>query len=374
MFPPALPVADRFWFAHRDLGPQGSVTVRLTSMTGTITYPPPDHDEIVPGLVPWAKAGIIIKAGQRPGSPYAALMMTGDHGVRLQHGYRHDIAGSAGRDVPHWLRLTRDGTSITGAESFDGQAWHTVGTVAVPGLPVTAQVGLFATSPGDLTVTGGAEQMRFTQAVGVFDSVSLTGAPEQEWRSNAVGELNRTDWERLHQPAGARFAADGTITVSGSGDIGPIGEDGPPGADAGLSGMAIALIAVRLAAYPDHRSAFVTGALTGLITSGATLAAGRAILTAVILAWGRQRAGTAEGVTAGIPAGPPDGGHAGTNAGQPDDGGHAGTNAGAPNDGDAASNDARTRGNGGNVGTDAGPPELRDGATGRRATGSAHAT
>ncbi|RPJ22557.1 MAG: hypothetical protein EHM35_18120, partial [Planctomycetaceae bacterium] len=51
-------VDDRFYFAYQPLSGDGSITVRLTSMTGIITYPPPNHDEIVPGLVPWAKAGI----------------------------------------------------------------------------------------------------------------------------------------------------------------------------------------------------------------------------------------------------------------------------------------------------------------------------
>ena len=36
------------------------------------------------GLVPWAKAGIIIKASTRQGSAYAAMMVTGGHGVRMQ--------------------------------------------------------------------------------------------------------------------------------------------------------------------------------------------------------------------------------------------------------------------------------------------------
>jgi hypothetical protein len=100
---PAVPIADngrivsdRFWFMHRDLGREGSITVRMTSMTGTITYPPPNHDQIVPGLVPWAKAGIIVKDGVQPGSQYAALMMTGSHGVRFQHDYEHDVAGNTG--------------------------------------------------------------------------------------------------------------------------------------------------------------------------------------------------------------------------------------------------------------------------------------
>ncbi|MFI7689901.1 hypothetical protein ACIBQ6_12555 [Nonomuraea sp. NPDC049655] len=76
---PATPVAadgsavgDTFWFLHRGPGRQGAITVRMTSMTGAITYPPPNHDSIVAGLVPWAKAGIIVKDGPRQGSRYAA--------------------------------------------------------------------------------------------------------------------------------------------------------------------------------------------------------------------------------------------------------------------------------------------------------------
>ncbi|MEJ8641380.1 hypothetical protein WKI68_07620 [Streptomyces sp. MS1.HAVA.3] len=147
-------VNDQFSFLHRDVGVKGSITVRMTSMTGTITYPPPDHDQIVPGLVPWAKAGIIIKDGVRQGSSYAALMLTGGHGVRMQYDYRHDIAGSAGSpggvsgEAPRWLRLTRAGDTVTGHESADGTTWTKVGSVVLPGLPETVQVGLFATSPG----------------------------------------------------------------------------------------------------------------------------------------------------------------------------------------------------------------------------------
>ena len=38
-----------------------------------------------------------MKAGTTPGSAYAAVMVTGDHGVRMQHDFIHDIAGPAGR-------------------------------------------------------------------------------------------------------------------------------------------------------------------------------------------------------------------------------------------------------------------------------------
>jgi hypothetical protein len=295
-------VSDRFWFLHRDLDRGGSITVRMTSMTGTITYPPPNHDEIVPGLVPWAKAGIIVKDGLRQGSPYAALMMTGSHGVRLQYDYRHDIAGGAGgvsEQAPRWLRLTRSGDTITASESSDGNEWGTVGTVALEGLPDVVQVGLFATSPGDLTLRttglGGAiEEIRFTQAVGVFDNVAVEGGAPGAWRSDPVGEMNHTDWEKLHHASGAA-EDDGVITVSGTGDIGPLGEDAG-GGDMRLLGLVLALIIVTVVsarfgagtarettARPTIAArAVVLGAatfLTGVVAVGIVLPVGGAILT-----------------------------------------------------------------------------------------------
>ncbi|WP_433825096.1 hypothetical protein ACQP2E_23490 [Actinoplanes sp. CA-015351] len=279
-----LDVADQFWFLHRDLGPEGSLTVRLTAMTGTITYPPPDHDEIVPGLVPWAKVGLILKDGLRRGSPYAAVMMTGDHGVRFQHNYLHDVAGRPGgvsERVPRWLRLTRSGPTVIGSESVDGKNWVTVGTTLLDGLPDTVQIGLFATSPGDLTLRrvalgGSVEEVRFTQAVGVFDNVT----PGGDWASDPVGEMNRTDWELLHHASGAVEQA-GVVTVSGTGDIGPIGEEAPITTRLALSGLPIALIIVLVVAASVVRSSGTGAAgrrplltmaaasfLTGLIAVG----------------------------------------------------------------------------------------------------------
>lgn len=295
-------VGDRFWFLHRDLGREGSITVRMTAMTGTITYPPPDHDQIVSGLVPWAKAGIIVKDGVRPGSRYAALMMTGGHGVRFQHDYRHDVAGSTGgvsTQSPRWLRLTRSGDTITGAESLDGAQWHTVGSATLDGLPDTVQVGLFATSPGDLTLRkvglgGTIEEVRFTQAVGVFDNVAVEGGATGEWDSESVGEMNHTDWEKYHNPSGA-VESNGVITVSGTGDIGPLGRQGARNVENTLFGLVIGLIvllvvAARYGARTAHESlarpvlaarAAVVGAaafVTGLVAVGAVIPVGAAIL------------------------------------------------------------------------------------------------
>lgn len=294
-------VSDRFWFVHRGLGPHGSITARLTVMTGTITYPPPNHDQIVPGLVPWAKAGIIIKDGLRRGSPYAAVMMTGSHGVRFQYDYRYDIAGSAGAaaQFPHWLRLTRSGDTITGAESADGSEWHTIATARLDGLPDTVQVGLFATSPGDLTLRktgfGGAiEEVRFTQAVGTFDHVSVKGGTPGQWESEPVGEMNRTDWEKRHHASGS-VERSGVIEVSGAGDIGPLSDEGAIPVEKTLVGLPVALIIVLIAAarfgarigrdpvgrrviIPRGADVGLAAFVTGLIAVGITLPAGVAIL------------------------------------------------------------------------------------------------
>jgi hypothetical protein len=294
-------VADRFWFVHRDLGPQGSITVRLTDMTGTITYPPPDHDAIVSGLVPWSKTGIIVKDGTEQGSAYAAVMMTGQHGVRMQYDYRYDIAGAPGQvapGAPRWLRLTRDGDEITGAESTDGVHWHQIGTATLEGLPDIVQVGLFAASPGDLTLDpvglGGAiETVRFTQASGVFDHIELEGAADGEWQSAAIGEMNQTSWEKHHNPSGA-VEADGTITVSGTGDIGPLSDEGVDLLRLLLTGLPIGLCIMVVAAArwgarttsaePRPRLTAravvvsIASLLTGLVGVSAAILVGLAIL------------------------------------------------------------------------------------------------
>jgi hypothetical protein len=242
-------VEDRFYFVHQPLTGDGSITVRVMSMTGIITYPPPNHNEIVPGVVPWAKAGVIIKESIEQGSAYAAVMLTGSHGVRMQYNFIEDTAGSSGgvsAESPRWLRLTRSGDTLTGYESPDGTQWTKVGTAHLAGLPATLQVGLFVTSPCDLTVSEGA--CRFTQATADFDQVSLQGEVFGAWSRDEVGDTpEMTDWERYHRSNGL-VESGGTFTVTGTGDIAPLGsgwtiERTLIGTFAGL--IAVIVVAVR---------------------------------------------------------------------------------------------------------------------------------
>src|SRR5262249_24603600 len=126
--PGGEPMTDHFYFVHQSLTGNGSITARITALTGVITYPQSRRNALVPGVEPWAKAGIIIKQNPSQGSAYAAVMITGHHGVRMQDNYTHDMAGPPDRvsaASPRWLRLTRSGDTLTGYQSADGTHWTT---------------------------------------------------------------------------------------------------------------------------------------------------------------------------------------------------------------------------------------------------------
>ena len=144
--PGGEPVNDSFFFVHRTLTGNGSITVQVTSLTGVIGGPSGEHG----GTQPWAKAGVIMKENLSQGSPYAAVMVTPGHGARMQYDYTKDIAGLPGAvagGAPRWLRLVRSGDTITGYDSADGTSWALIGTARLPGLSSTVQAGLFVTSP-----------------------------------------------------------------------------------------------------------------------------------------------------------------------------------------------------------------------------------
>jgi ABC-2 family transporter protein len=236
-------VTDTFYFVRQPLDGNGSITVRVTSLTGTgQPTPRPDGFTGPPLTEPWAKAGIIMKQSTAPGSPYAAIMATPGHGVRMQDNFTHDTAGPAGAVAaasPRWLRLTRSGDTLTGYASANGISWTMVGRARLGGLPSTVQAGLFVASPQDLQATqtfggnnnGGGGP---TQATAIFDHVSLQGQfPGHAWRGGQIGAGELTPFGPVHhcigqtcqksvekEPDGFK-ASGGTFTVAGSGDIAP---------------------------------------------------------------------------------------------------------------------------------------------------------
>lgn len=276
--PDGSAVTDNFYFVHQGLLADGSITARVTSLTGE--YSPSGATQVgangvvtglVPGLQPWSKAGIMIKARAAQGSAYAAMLVTGSHGVRMQWDYTGDttgLAGSPSSSSPRWLRLVRSGSVVTGYDSLDGSSWTRVGSITVQGLPSsgTVQVGLFATSPsyqvstqsfGGASATGGP-----SVATGTFGDVAVSGGsagglwtgtsllppqppvpPQKAQAQQAVNDIFNGSF-RQSGPA--------AFTVTGSGDIAPNVLDAPDGVgmspQSALTGMFAALIVVIVVA------------------------------------------------------------------------------------------------------------------------------
>jgi hypothetical protein len=215
--PDGTEVRDAFTFVNRELSSDGSITVRVTRLAAEV--PGPEPYQLTPVVVPWAKAGLIIKDGTGSGSSYAAVMLTGARGVRMQYDYTHDIAGGSGTG-PTWLRLVRAGETITGSESADGTTWTVVGTVRLAGLPTTAAAGLFVTSPDYVSeahegVLSGA-QTSFSEATASFDNLTVQGGwSDAQWRTDRLGTPG-------NMPPMPDTERDGdTFQVTGSGDIAP---------------------------------------------------------------------------------------------------------------------------------------------------------
>ncbi|MFI0419294.1 hypothetical protein [Spongiactinospora sp. 9N601] len=286
--PDGTAVNDKYYFVHQPLSGNGGIVARVSDMTGQIRLPDavPGVRNVTKGVLPWAKAGLLIRPSLTQGTPYAAVMITGGHGVRMQHDYVHDVAGGPVHG-PRWLRLTRAGDTLTGYESPDGRKWTEVGTVTLAGLPETVEIGLFATSPG--YVRGMAS--RFAQATAAFDQIRVQGA-DGSWRRDDVGVSLEEDGRTPHHPGGA-VESGGRLLVTGGGDIGPATLDGGLRADFTLIGGAVGLVLVLVAAAvfgARHRHApnpaaraVVAGAVafvTGLVAAGIVVPAGLALLRA----------------------------------------------------------------------------------------------
>ena len=254
-------------------------------------------------VVPWAKAGVIIEPGTRQGSAYAAVMVTGSHGVRMQYNYTSDLAGLPGgvsAASPRWLRLTRSGDTLTGYQSADGTHWAGIGAVTLAGLPVTVQAGLFVASPSYVFTTagfGGGSAGHLTNATAVFDHVSLQDkAPGGSWAGGCIGCI--PGGPALGQ--GGLKESGGRFAVTGTGDI-------APGAGVGRSieatllgtfaGLIVVIVLGAMFVTAEYRRGLIRTTLAASPRRGRVLAA-----KAIVIGLAAFAAGLA-GAAAAVPPG-----------------------------------------------------------------------
>jgi ABC-type transport system involved in multi-copper enzyme maturation permease subunit len=292
-------VSDSFYFVHESLTGTAVLTARVTGLTSVASAGGPHRQQRV--VVPWAKAGIIVKASLTPGSAYAAIMVTGGHGVRLQDDFTGDVAGPAASSG-RWLRLVRTGATITGYASPDGVRWTRVAAVTVPGLSGRVQAGLFVTSPQYTQTSMGVASVSGSpsQSTAVFSHVSLSrglvggGA----WSETNVGGPS------LDGPATGYSRDGGDFTITGSGDIAPV-TYGPSGIGATLvqtlGGVFVALVILAIVAAmlvtAEYRRGLIRVTLAASPRRGRVLAAKALVAGAVAFAAGL--AGTTAAVLAG---------------------------------------------------------------------------
>ena len=280
-------VSDSYYFVHQPLSGAGRITVRVTALTGQIPWAS-GGPGMRPGLVPWAKSGVIITASTRLGAAYAAMLVTARHGVRMQWNYTQDAAGLPGAvsaASPRWLRLTRSGDTITGFDSANGTRWTRVGRVRLAGLPAVVQAGLFTTSPQysatqGLGVSGGP-----SQATGHFDHVQLESAsPVAGWAGAMIGGAGGG----VAGPAVGFRQLRGTFTVTGTGDIAPA-EPGPAGLGTTVAQTLIGTFAALIAmvvvgvmfSTAEYRRGLISTTLAASPRRGQVLAAKAVVIATV---------------------------------------------------------------------------------------------
>jgi ABC-type transport system involved in multi-copper enzyme maturation permease subunit len=279
-------VSDGYYFVHQALRGNGSITVRVTSLTGRSSPPgggiapgPNPEQGFTGGIQPWAKAGIIVTASTRPGSAYAAMMVTGGHGARMQDNYTGDTPGLPGpvsAASPRWLRLVRAGDTLTGYDSTNGTHWTRVGTVSLAGLPVTVQAGPFVTSPMWVQANSSGP----TVATAVFDRLRMPAAPAAAgWRGTSIGAITGANAQGSSLPGRFR-AAGGAFTVTGSGDIAPagpgptnIGEPADDGFAGAFAGLIVVIVVGAMFITAEYRRGLIRTTLAAAPARGRVLAA-----------------------------------------------------------------------------------------------------
>jgi ABC-type transport system involved in multi-copper enzyme maturation permease subunit len=314
--PGGVPVVDAFYFAHQPVTGNGTITAQMTSLTGQVEVGQAGNGapQMGPGLEPWSKAGIIIKENTSQGSPYAAMMVTGSSGVRMQWDYVNDTpgpvkgAGAAGgvsSPAPRWLRLVRDGGTITGYDSADGTHWTLVGTATLPGLTSTVQAGLFA--------AGSYYDSRFctydsdfcARATGVFRHIGLSW-PAAAWTGTNIGGAGPNAPSGVPEPGTLRQSA-GALTVTGFGDISPAAGSAYGGSGQSLQrvlagtffGLIPLIVVAAMFITAEFRRGLIRVSLTAAPRRGRLLAAKAVVIGAVGFAAGLAAATLA--LAAGMP-------------------------------------------------------------------------
>jgi len=158
---------DEFRFAYKQLVGNGSITARIDSLDNTGT---------------WARAGVMVRSSLDPVTPQAHMVLTPANLVEytyreMANGNTVGISTAVGSTpMPHWVRVTRTGDTITGEHSADGVAWDTFTSGTATS---SADIAMFGNVYIGLVVSSWATGV---PAVAEFSNVATTGGVSGVWQ------------------------------------------------------------------------------------------------------------------------------------------------------------------------------------------------
>lgn len=185
--------ADEFHFAYRTLSGDGAIQARVASVSNTDV---------------WTKVGVMIRESLSAGSRHAAMFVSAGKGLAFQRrvspgGASTHTSGGSGA-APRWVRLVREGNTLTASVSSNNSTWTTVGSDTVA-MGATVYIGLAVTSHNDGVL-----------ATGVIDNVTFPSGTTEPPPSTLPEGWESGDIGTVAAPGGAT-QSDGVFTLNGSG-------------------------------------------------------------------------------------------------------------------------------------------------------------
>ena len=183
--------SDQFRFAYQQMSGDGSIIALVRGLSAADA---------------WSKAGVMIRESLSANSRHAFMMVSGTQGAGFQRRTStggatvHTSAPATG--MPFWVRLQRNGSTITGFYSWDGINWATVGSDTIS-MGSTVYVGFALTSHSAVAYS-----------TGYFTNASISGG---SGGGSSPVPGNQPPQVSLTSPAsGATFGAPATFTLTAS--------------------------------------------------------------------------------------------------------------------------------------------------------------
>jgi regulation of enolase protein 1 (concanavalin A-like superfamily) len=144
--------ADEFHYVYQPWSGNGTIIARVLSVQNTNSG---------------AQGGVMFRESLAAGSKHAAIVLLPGGGVglvsRSSTGGTSSVSTANGA-VPYWLKLVRNGSTLTASTSANGSAWTALGSVTIS-MTSSILVGLLACSKNDGVV-----------CTTTYDNVSVSGS------------------------------------------------------------------------------------------------------------------------------------------------------------------------------------------------------